>query len=201
MVVLIDCKEEILVCANIGDSHAVVSRNGAAHVLSFSHKPFKPTEKTRIQDAGHTITNGRIDGSLAISRAFGDVRFKVDLPFDWDNEPSRSPGARACSCVPHISSLVLDAESGHDMVYLVCDGVTDVMCHEEAVGWVRRKFELKPPPRRTEQVSGDAAVTVCKREFCELKFTKIAENFCEYALRKGSKDNVSAIILLLESPS
>lgn len=77
-----------LLCANCGDSRAVLSRGGVAVELSQDHKPHDPVERRRIEAAGGKVliydTCGRIDGCLAVSRALGDFRYKArsDLALD-----------------------------------------------------------------------------------------------------------------------
>jgi serine/threonine protein phosphatase PrpC len=50
--------------------------------MSKDHKPTDELEQTRIYRAGGKVHAGRVDGDLAVSRAFGDFRFKnrLDLP-------------------------------------------------------------------------------------------------------------------------
>merc|ERR1719193_1288188 len=55
-----------LVCANAGDSRAVLSRGGKAYPLSEDHKPESDIEKTRIIKAGGTVD----------TMAGGDVRVR-----------------------------------------------------------------------------------------------------------------------------
>jgi serine/threonine protein phosphatase PrpC len=40
--------------------------------LSFDHKPDNEGELKRIENAGHMVEDSRVDGNLALSRAFGD---------------------------------------------------------------------------------------------------------------------------------
>ena len=64
-------------CANAGDSRAVIgAKNGEVIELSQDNKPDNENEKRRIQSAGSNVSNGRVDGSLAVSRAIGDWEFK-----------------------------------------------------------------------------------------------------------------------------
>ncbi|KAK9115066.1 hypothetical protein Syun_021863 [Stephania yunnanensis] len=78
--------------ANIGDAKAVVARSYVpdgsqsqsartdplkAIVLTREHKAIYPQERARILKAGGSIsTNGRLQGRLEVSRAFGDRQFK-----------------------------------------------------------------------------------------------------------------------------
>jgi len=59
-------------CANAGDSRAVLKTGNKAVPLSLDHKPDLPGERKRIGTAGHAVNFSRVDGNLALSRAFGD---------------------------------------------------------------------------------------------------------------------------------
>jgi len=59
-------------CSNAGDSRGVLSRGGKAIELSFDHKPDNTEEVKRIEKANHMVEDSRVDGNLALSRAFGD---------------------------------------------------------------------------------------------------------------------------------
>ena len=58
--------------ANIGDSRAVLSRGGQVVPLSFDHKPDLTEERNRIEKAGGFVKEGRVNGTLSLSRSFGD---------------------------------------------------------------------------------------------------------------------------------
>ena len=45
-------------------------------MLSFDHKPQHDRERKRIEAAGGFVENFRVNGNLALSRAFGDFSFK-----------------------------------------------------------------------------------------------------------------------------
>ena len=65
-----------IVCANTGDSRAVLSRNGEVIELSHDHKPYNDEEKARIEAAGGQVKFNRVNGDLAVSRALGDFVYK-----------------------------------------------------------------------------------------------------------------------------
>ncbi|XP_073004264.1 probable protein phosphatase 2C 11 isoform X2 [Typha latifolia] len=65
-----------LVVANAGDSRCVISRKGQAYNLSRDHKPELEAERERILKAGGFIHAGRVNGSLNLARAIGDMEFK-----------------------------------------------------------------------------------------------------------------------------
>lgn len=122
--------------ANVGDAKAVVARSPVvdgsknkpdetsplkAIVLTREHKAIYPQERTRIQKAGGTVSSdGRLQGRLEVSRAFGDRQFK-------------KVGVTA---TPDISSFDL-TERDH-FIILGCDGLWGVFGPGDAVEFVQR---------------------------------------------------------------
>jgi len=54
----------------------VLGAGGKCIPLSFDHKPECPVEIKRIEAVGSVITEGRVDGNLNLTRAFGDLKYK-----------------------------------------------------------------------------------------------------------------------------
>lgn len=80
-IVLVDMTNKLIVCANVGDSRAVMcDSKGSAYSLSQDHKPNNPEEMIRIRENGGYISNKggcwRVDGTLACSRSLGDYPLK-----------------------------------------------------------------------------------------------------------------------------
>jgi protein phosphatase 1G len=73
--------------SNAGDSRAVLAKNGVAIDLSIDHKPENPGERSRIVKAGSTITEGRVDGNLNLSRSLGDLKYKKAKHLKWHEHP------------------------------------------------------------------------------------------------------------------
>jgi serine/threonine protein phosphatase PrpC len=65
-----------IICANAGDSRAVLSKKAKAKDLSVDHKPDLPTEKRRIERANGFVEESRVNGMLALSRSLGDFEYK-----------------------------------------------------------------------------------------------------------------------------
>ena len=82
-------------CANCGDSRAVLFSNDKAIPLSEDHKPDNIEEQTRIEKANHFVEDSRVDGNLALSRAFGDFQYK--------DQKNKKPENQAVSCFPDVS--------------------------------------------------------------------------------------------------
>jgi len=73
---------ELCICANLGDSMAYLCRHTADQDIQAiplqmrQHKCWMMKEKERILRAGGAVENGRINGVLEVSRAFGDISLK-----------------------------------------------------------------------------------------------------------------------------
>ena len=71
-----------VICGNSGDSRAVLAKkSGDKYIainLSEDHKPDLPGEKLRIEKAGGFVEENRVKGVLALSRALGDLEYKLD---------------------------------------------------------------------------------------------------------------------------
>lgn len=134
--------------ANVGDSRAVLSRNGRAHDLSQDHKPDSRNEAERIMKAGGRVTEehcgsrtiARVNGDLACSRAIGDLRFK--------NNPRANAAEQSVTCVPEITTCT--RQRADQFLILACDGVWDVLSSQDVVSRVGmdlaaiRRGELQP---------------------------------------------------------
>ncbi|KAF0932040.1 hypothetical protein E2562_007845 [Oryza meyeriana var. granulata] len=100
-----------LYVANVGDSRAVALKAGKAVPLSEDHKPNRKDEQKRIKDAGGIVVlddTWRVDGLLAMSRAFGNRALK-----------------RYVKAEPDIQEKVVD--EGLEYLVLATDGLWDVM--------------------------------------------------------------------------
>jgi protein phosphatase 1L len=111
---------ERLLVANVGDSRAVICRDGTAVPLSTDHKPNRTDERQRIEDAGGVVMwvgTWRVGGVLAVSRAFGDRLLK-----------------RYVVAEPEIQEDTI--KEGVDFLVLASDGLWDVVTNDEAVSMV-----------------------------------------------------------------
>jgi serine/threonine protein phosphatase PrpC len=88
--------DEKIFCSNAGDSRSVIYTNNKAIPLSQDHKPDNEEERERIERANHFVEESRVDGNLALSRAFGDFQYK--------DQKGKQPKDQAVSCFPDVSS-------------------------------------------------------------------------------------------------
>ncbi len=120
-----------IICSNAGDSRAILCRDGNALPLSFDHKPVNPTEISRVFDAGGFVRMKRIDGDLAVSRGFGDFRFKLNSNEKVDRQK--------VIAVPEIIVVPRDDQKDEFLV-LGCDGIWDVVDNPTCAEIVKKKF-------------------------------------------------------------
>lgn len=173
------CNDEIVV-ANAGDSRVVLCRAGEAMELSTDNKPNCPAEEQRIWKAGHRVTQQkvqinskvvdiyRVDGDLALSRALGDFRFK---------HPCMKPDEQAVSCIPDVRRTPRRRHED-EFIVMACDGVWDVMSSDEVCRIIRT---FLPKVRQGR-----------------MRASELASYVVEMCLQRGSQDNMTLLLLVLE---
>ncbi|XP_044001196.1 probable protein phosphatase 2C T23F11.1 [Aphidius gifuensis] len=120
-------KDNILYCANAGDSRAVACVCGEVVPLSRDHKPSLTEERTRIEAAGGWVQFNRVNGHLALSRALGDFMFK-------DNK-SKNQEEQIVTAFPEVQKHNITED--WEFVILACDGIWDVMSSSEVIEFIR----------------------------------------------------------------
>lgn len=119
--------------ANCGDSRAVFYSGTSLSFVTEDHKPFNPTERKRIIDAGGTATQ-RINGTLAVSRALGDFESKKDN--------LRGPCEQLVSPEPEVT--IIERNPKDEFLVLACDGIWDVMNNDDLCQFIRHKLIIEP---------------------------------------------------------
>jgi protein phosphatase 2C family protein 2/3 len=157
-----------LYIANIGDSEALLIKKTAdgqwePEALTTLHKPSDPSEKERIEKLGGHVFFGRLFGALAVSRSFGDSKFKI--PKTAQNFVSWEPAIKKVDIVPE----------QHKFLVLACDGLWDVMNHQQVSDFViKARYEQNKNP------------------------AEISKMLVREALNKRTEDNVTAIVVCLD---
>lgn len=179
---------DTLYAAHAGDSRAVLSRGGFAVRLTEDHKPHLPAERARVEAAGGRVDfqrcwrviveprEGRLGSGLAVSRSLGDLDFK---------EPKRF-----VECEPDVRRLV--PVPGDNFVVLASDGLWDVLSDQEAVDCANAVLKARcGAPHGTATAGGGVA-------FREEDARAAAAGLLELAVRRGTADNVTVIVMLLQ---
>uniref|UniRef100_A0A914DS40 PPM-type phosphatase domain-containing protein n=1 Tax=Acrobeloides nanus TaxID=290746 RepID=A0A914DS40_9BILA len=121
-----------LTVVNVGDSRAIAcDKNGRVRPLSKDHKPSDTEERQRIENAGGFIQHygvDRVQGVLAISRAFGDTALKR---------------AHVLTAHPDVVRIDLVKEP---LKYLIVasDGFWDVFENQEAIDYANTFLKQNP---------------------------------------------------------
>ncbi|DBA70974.1 TPA: hypothetical protein ACH3X2_011414 [Trebouxia sp. C0005] len=121
---------QTLLVANAGDSRCVVSESGKAVAMSYDHKPTDAAEHSRIIKAGGYVMDGRVNGSLNLSRAIGDMEYKQTSHL--------SAAEQAVTAFPDVRQIQLGSSS--EFMILACDGIWDVLNNQQAVDFVRQRL-------------------------------------------------------------
>lgn len=167
-----------LVSANIGDSRAILSREGVAINLTRDHKPNEEREKSRIKQLGGTIEWDalakvhRVE-SLSLSRAIGDAFAKPIVSSEVEIK------------------LYPVMEGKDEFLLLASDGLWDVMTSQEVVTYVKERFRAELS--RIELTSQEDI------ENCKLVVRRnMARSICREAIRRGTGDNVCVLMVWLD---
>jgi len=132
-------EEYVMHFANCGDSRSVLSRlaDGGVECASDDHKPNNAGERARIEAAGGTVSGdepARIDSQLAVSRAFGDFKYKT----------TSDPETHKVIAVPTYTThrIPVDKANGYALC-LACDGIFDVVKNEVLGKHITGHWEIK----------------------------------------------------------
>ena len=169
-------RRRTLLSANVGDSRAVLSRNGRAVDLTRDHKPNDDQEKSRILAMGETIEWDRVSKvhrvrNLSLSRAIGDRYAKPVVSGEVE--------------INHYPII----DQSDEFILLASDGLWDVMTSDEAVGFVHEKIQKEL-----------SSINVAKGDLANFTLV-LRRNMSKFvareAIRRGSSDNVCVVIVWL----
>mmetsp|Transcript_6824 Transcript_6824/g.11336 ORF Transcript_6824/g.11336 Transcript_6824/m.11336 type:complete len:1305 (+) Transcript_6824:255-4169(+) len=131
VVMLYDGRSRVFTVANVGDSMCVLSRGGKAVKIHRTHRVGDEAEEVaRVKAAGGTVVNKRVNGLLAISRAFGDTQFK-----------SQDDISGPVIAAPDVVSEIITPMT--EFAIAATDGLWDVIEPQVAVNFVKRRMLRK----------------------------------------------------------
>ncbi|KAA0052483.1 putative protein phosphatase 2C 28 isoform X1 [Cucumis melo var. makuwa] len=129
---------QTLIVAHVGDSRAVICRNGSAKPITVDHEPEK--EKELVESRGGFVVQmpgsvPRVDGQLAMSRAFGDAKLKEHITSE-----------------PDIRIVAIENET--EFAILASDGLWKVISNQEACDCIRKM--AMDPQKASEKLIKEA---------------------------------------------
>ncbi|KAG2760952.1 hypothetical protein PC129_g9044 [Phytophthora cactorum] len=177
----------LLTIAHVGDCRLVLGkRDGNTVELTQDHRLTLEAERERVIQLGGRVVNNRVNGVMAITRAFGDIEFKGMLNLHQGNSGSsgfgrafRDTGTEKVppllTAKPDVHELELNSRDDAFLL-LACDGLWDVLTSEEATAIFRDRVELH----------GDLQLA--------------AHELAQEGIRRYSNDNITVIAILLQPP-
>lgn len=130
---IVGVTEHFIFCANVGDSGAAVYTTDWIQPLSVPHRITSEKEQKRIQAAGYSVFQGRIEGLLAVPRALGD--------FDFKQCGGKSQREQAVCAIPDVTVRCVPTHGGTQSensvefcewgIIIACDGVWDTLTNHQ----------------------------------------------------------------------
>ncbi|KAL6610754.1 hypothetical protein ACP70R_040723 [Stipagrostis hirtigluma subsp. patula] len=158
-----------IVVANCGDSRAVLSRGGVPVPLSTDHKPDRPDELERVEAAGGRVINWNGYRVLGVLATSRSIGDYYLKPY--------------VSAEPEVT--VVDRTDQDEFLILASDGLWDVVSNEVACKIARNCLNGRAASMFPESVSGRTAADA-------------AALLTELAMSRGSKDNISVVVVELQ---
>lgn len=154
---------------NCGDCRIIAgNKQNVAFQLSNDHKPGKPYERARLKKLGGKITHDGYDWRIK--------DLSVSRSFgDLDTKPY----------ISHIPDVFRYNIKDFKIIVLACDGLWDVLSNQEVINFI------------TTNITKLSEKNVLLSQIDKHNSQNIAKLLAEYAIKKGSTDNVSIIIIIL----
>ncbi|KAL0447367.1 UNVERIFIED_CONTAM: protein phosphatase 2C 16 [Sesamum latifolium] len=192
-VVAIVCSSHIIV-ANCGDSRAVLCRGKEPMALSVDHKPNREDEYARIEASGGKVIqwNGhRVFGVLAMSRSKTLLLIMKFCPLYF---LFAAAGDRYLKpwIIPDPEVMIVPRTREDDCLILASDGLWDVLTNEEVCDIARKRIQLW-------HKKNAATLPLQRGEGIDPAAQAAAEYLSNRAMQKGSKDNISVVVLDLKA--
>lgn len=165
-----------IIVANCGDSRAVLCRGKLPMPLSIDHKPNREDECSRIEELGGKVINWdghRVSGVLAVSRSIGDRYLRPYV-------------------IPDPEMMFVPRAKEDDCLILASDGLWDVLTNEEACDVARRRILLW-------HKKNGGTLSSERGENVDPAAQDAAEYLTRVALQRGSRDNISVIVVDLKA--
>ena len=197
--VVVVIKENKIVIGNVGDSRALLITKNTEIQLSEDHKPEFESERWRIIKAGGKVYRNKIEnmietmdfkgntqiskkdvqlgpfrvepGGLSVSRAIGDIKAK-DKHYGGNHNCLISNANIKEICHNHLDEFIV----------LACDGIFDVLSNHDIA-------QISRGSLRTSHYRAFTIVQACE---------KASKDIIEAAKQKGSKDNLTVILVLFK---
>ena len=103
--------QKVIYGANIGDTRCTLFNDKKFERLTIDHRVDDNKEKGRIINSGGYLKEGRVNGTLMLSRVFGDFEFKK----------------LGVKCEPFLFKKVISNDIKNQFIILASDGIWDII--------------------------------------------------------------------------
>jgi len=157
--------------ANVGDSRTLlVDESSELKFATEDHKPMDAEERNRIYETGGFVRYNRVNGNLALSRAFGDFDLKPNFEGSW---PSRSFYDTFQPVIASPACTIISRGDTDSLLVLGSDGVFDVLSSSETAKYVHHEASIFG------------------------KNKEVAWKLVDTSFSRGSSDNITALVVFL----
>jgi serine/threonine protein phosphatase PrpC len=140
----------------------------------------------------------RVNGELAVARSLGDADYKLGArmsSYEWCY-PDRIPRSFTSDVVSNVADTCeIDMQPDDEFMVLACDGLWEVLSPQNVVDLT--KAFLKDGSSPEVQRCCDHAMLDRRLRFAVCCGQVAAEKLVDWAIRLGSQDNITAIVVLL----
>jgi serine/threonine protein phosphatase PrpC len=143
----------VIYSANVGDSRVSLISPGHIIRLSYDHRISDEKERKRIIDSGLKIIDDRIDGTLMLTRIFGNYEYKINE----ENKEGNANYSKGLICEPFISRINVDLTIGNQFLIIASDGIWDTLSEEEIQNIIKKNND-------TQQICSLAIKNSLKKE-------------------------------------
>ncbi|OLP97797.1 putative protein phosphatase 2C 6 [Symbiodinium microadriaticum] len=144
-----------VIVGNVGDSRALLIRDGKAIALSEDHKPENPIERNRIRAAGGQVIKigpcHRVDGNLNLSRAFGDFNYKSTAHLPAEKQK--------VIAYPDVTRTAFRGWP-QELLVLACDGLFERCSNQDIANLIWPRLKNAMP---LEQIATEVLHACCAR--------------------------------------
>jgi len=156
-----------ILCANVGDSRCVLGKNDGYVVI------MSEDHKPSLEEEKERIVAA--EGFVYMDRVNGELAMSRALgDFQYKSNDSLSLDRQQVIAYPDIS--IHERSSNDRLLLIACDGIWDVIENDEAISFLN---------------------DIILKEKVEESSEKMAESLIRLALKAGSTDNLSAIVVKL----
>jgi protein phosphatase 2C family protein 2/3 len=113
--------------------------------MSEDHKPDNVGELKRIEAAGGFVEDGRVRGILSLSRALGDMEYKMNHKIGVE--------AQMITCVPEIRKEAISADD--KFMIIACDGIWDCLTSQGCIDLMHKSIKARKTGENSSKVVCD----------------------------------------------